>query len=137
MIWGFDWFFGLPEDWDEWDRAGKFTLYGEVPQVPDNCRLIAGLIQMTLPLWLLRHSGPIAFVHFDMDLYSATSFALLTCKGRYAHGCILLFDEMVGRERNLRNEGQAFCEFLKATNYGCEYLGQMHGESAIFRLLAP
>lgn len=134
-IWGFDSFHGLPEDWDEWDRTGAFTCYGEVPLVPARCRLVAGLIQATLPSWLGRHPGDIAFVHFDLDLYSATSFALLMCKERFAHGAILLFDEMVNKDRNLRHEGKAFCEFLAATNYCAEYLGQTHGESAIFKLL--
>jgi hypothetical protein len=134
-IYGFDWFFGLPEDWGM-AKIGTFTEWGEVPKVPGNCTIIAGLIQATLPAFLLRHRNSIAFVHFDLDLYSATSFALMVCKDRFAHGAILLFDEMVGMQRNLDNEGKAFCEFLKATNYTAEYLGQLgHGESAVFRLL--
>lgn len=76
-------------------------------------------------------------MHFDLDLYTATSFALMMCRGRFAHGAILLFDEMVGQPRNLQHEGKAFCEFLTATNYTAEYLGQMHGESAVFKLLRP
>jgi len=135
-IWGFDWFMGLPEDWDQYDRAGTFTTYGEVPQLPWNCRVVAGLIQLTLPQFLLRHKEQVAFAHFDLDLYSATSFALMTLKGRLAHGAIILFDEIVGRSRNYAHEGKAFCEFLQATNYAAEYLGQIgHGESAVFRLL--
>lgn len=134
-IWGFDSFWGLPEDWDEWDRAGAFSTFGEVPVLlPPQCRLVAGLIQTTLPVWLERHMGPIAFVHFDLDLYSATSFALMTCKDRFADGAILLFDEIVGPARNVANEGRAFEEFLSVTGFSVESLGQMHGESAIYRL---
>jgi len=134
-LWGFDWFMGLPEDWDQHDRIGTFSTFGEVPRLPDNCRVIAGLIQLTLPQFLLRHKEPVAFVHFDLDLYSATSFALMMLKDRFAHGAIVMFDEMVGRSRNYAHEGKAFCEFLAATNHAAEFLGQMHGESMIFKLL--
>lgn len=134
-IWGFDSFHGLPEDWDAWDRIGAFSTYGEIPIVPGNCRLVAGLIQVTLPHWLDRHPDPIAFVHFDLDLYSATSFALMMMKDRFAHGAILLFDEMLNKDRNLAHEGKAFMEFISCTNYCAEWIGQTHGESAVFRLL--
>jgi len=134
-LWTFDWFLGLPETWDQWDQAGAFTQFGEIPKVPDHVHVVAGMLQLTLPLFLRRHVEPVAFVHFDLDLYSSTSFALMTIHQRFAHGAILLFDEMLGRPRNLEHEGKAFCEFLRATNYAAEYLGQMHGESAIFRLL--
>jgi hypothetical protein len=138
LIYGFDWFYGLPEDWmegDHGDMVGSYSTGGVMPNVPANVVLVPGLIQRTLRSFLLRHPDPVAFVHFDLDLYSATSYALMALKSRFAHGAILLFDEMVGRPRNLAHEGLAFMEFLKATNYAVEYIGQTHGESAIFRVL--
>jgi hypothetical protein len=138
LIYGFDWFYGLPEDWTEGevgDNRGAYGTGGVPPNVPDNCVLVVGLIQDTLRSFLRGHPDPVAFVHFDLDLYSSTSHALMTLNRRFAHGAILLFDEMVLRPRNLDNEGKAFCEFLKATHYTAEYLGQTHPESAIFRLL--
>jgi hypothetical protein len=138
LIYGFDWFYGLPEAWDEGavgDPAGSYSTAGVLPNLPDNCVLVVGLVQNTLRSFLANHPDPVAFVHFDLDLYSATSFALMALNRRLAHGAILLFDEMVLRPRNLAHEGTAFCEFLTATNYAAEYLGQSHSESMIFRLL--
>ena len=135
-VWGFDWFHGLPETWDEWDKAGAFTQHGEIPVVPDNVKIVSGLIQQSLPVFLSRHFERVAFVHFDLDLYSATSFALMAMNKRFAHGAILVFDEIVDRQRNLDNEGKAFCEFLTATNYCAEYLCYTRSvESLAFRLL--
>ena len=95
VLYGFDTFTGLPEDWRADFPAGRFSTAGEQPKI-DRLICIAGLIQDTLPPFLMEHTEPCALVHIDTDLYSAAEFILRTLReaGRLVEGTIIMFDEI-------------------------------------------
>ncbi len=97
-IWGFDTFEGLPEEWVRSDAktlaAGTFSQQGQLPPVKDNVVLVKGLIQGTLPVWLRENPGNVAFVHVDVDIYSAARFVLDALNERIVPGTVIVFDDM-------------------------------------------
>jgi hypothetical protein len=134
MVYGFDSFYGLPENWGAALPKGAFDCHGQIPEdLPKNVECIVGLFQDTLPLFLEEHSGPLSFVHIDCDLYSSTSFVLQQLKGRLQEGTILAFDELIdwntyiayvdaGYWRN--SEYKAFLELIEETNLSWKCLSR-------------
>lgn len=97
-LYGFDTFTGLPEDWVDEDTnniifpKGAFVPPYKMNPIQD-CELIEGDIFSTLQPFLDTHAFPIKFVHFDMDLYKPTKYALkLMCK-QFIEGTVLVFDD--------------------------------------------
>ena len=96
-IHGFDSFEGLPSDWSRSPgstyRAGHFRV-DRLPEVPRNVRLWKGWFADTLPAWLAKHDGDLAFVHVDCDLYESTRTVLDALDARIRPGTIIVFDEL-------------------------------------------
>jgi hypothetical protein len=138
-VYGFDWFNGLPERWDD-GRSGlpndvdEMSMGGTPPPCPENGQFIIGLVQDTLPYFVRGYSQPIAFVHFDLDLYSSTKCGLDHLGPYFRPGTVLAFDEIDGAVRNVNHEQAAFREWLKDHNWDMELLGQRHYESWVVRL---
>lgn len=116
--WGFDSFRGLPDEW----RPGAGHVCGAGSfrcPVPRDIHdiLVVGRIEDTLPAWMASHTDPIAFVHFDLDLYGPTRFGLSQLNDRIGRGCILRFDELCAQERCpwftawREHEYRALCEW--------------------------
>jgi hypothetical protein len=133
-VYGFDWFRGLPEDWGAPGTAGTGDLDGAIPDCPDNGEFVVGLVQDTLPQFLRHQHGDVAFVHFDLDLYSSTYFGLSQLGHRFKRGAILAFDEIDRDVRNMNHEQAAFREWLEEAPFDFELLGQRHAESWVIRL---
>ncbi len=96
LIFGFDSFEGLSEDWNGHSvTKGFFDLQGVLPTVEDNVVLIKGWIDETLPKWLSQTEGEISFLHIDTDTYSPCKIILESCKSRLRKGCVVLFDELL------------------------------------------
>ena len=131
MVYGFDWFHGLPEDWNATNPRGKFSTAGVVPETLPNGEIIVGMVQDTLEDFLRSHDGTIAFAHMDLDLYSSTSFVLQAIASRCADGTILLFDEIVG---NPQDEEKAFLEFIDDTGFDFEFVTRRNRDAIAFRL---
>jgi hypothetical protein len=112
VIHGFDSFKGLPESWNRLFQKGAFSLGGELPRVEGNVRLHEGWFQETLPVFLAKNEGPVAFAHVDCDLYSSTQFVLNRLGDRVTSGTVLVFDEFV-TPSPAKNEAYAFREFVK------------------------
>jgi hypothetical protein len=91
-IYGLDSWEGFPEDYTEVWRKG--TCKCEMPEVPSNVKLIKGLIEDTLPNLLSIENKPIAFLHVDCDLYSATRSALFDSAQYIVPGTVIQFDEL-------------------------------------------
>ena len=128
-VYGFDSFEGLPEPW-RGDAAGHFSTNGNPPEnLPANCQIVKGLVQNTLEPFLKEKQEHVAFVNFDMDIYSATSAALKALAPWFYSGSILHFDQIMGHRGNLDEEYQAFAEFLKWSHYRFTLIGQRHAES--------
>ncbi len=126
-IHGFDSFFGLPEDWNRLFRKGAFSLQGALPAVRQNVTLHVGLFQESLPAFLLRTPGIVAFAHIDSDLYSSASFVLDRLSDRLSRGTVLAFDEFI-TPSPMKNEAHAFSEFLHRTGWKYEGVATHVGE---------
>ena len=94
IIYGFDAFYGLPEDWAGMGSAkGSMSLDGKLPKVKSNVKIIKGLIEDNLINFLSTNKEEIFFVHIDTDIATTQSFILKNIKDRLANGAILLFDD--------------------------------------------
>jgi hypothetical protein len=96
-LYGFDTFTGLPEDWmiNEKDilyTKGTFAL-DYIPHSTYNTEFIVGNIENTMTPFLQKHDKKISFVHFDMDLYNPTFFALKEMHNYFLNGTVLVFDD--------------------------------------------
>ena len=82
ILYGFDWFKGLPEEWVFSDclthPIGDFSvmdvdlhiqnLIGRYP----NLVVVPGLFEKTMPAFVHKYTKPCSFIHIDCDLYSST-----------------------------------------------------------------
>jgi hypothetical protein len=98
IIWGFDSFEGLPEDWITNDKKIKYPKghfkVKNLPTVNSNVRLVKGWFDQTLPVWLKENDTSIKFIHIDCDLYSSTKTILTLLNKFIKPGTIIVFDEL-------------------------------------------
>jgi Methyltransferase domain len=136
-VYGFDWFHGLPEEWSNPVSKGIGNRLGKPPDCPENGEFVIGLIEETLRPFMGRHPNPVAFVHFDLDLYSSTAAGLHFLSPWFETGTILAFDEIDGgfQHRNFTHEQKAFREWLEQSSLDVEMLGRRHPESWVMRLI--
>lgn len=118
-IFGFDSFAGIQEDWVGTPMVkGHFDLSGKLPSVAENVELRVGLVQETLPVFLKEfEKGTVSFVHFDLDTYTPTRYALEVLKDRLEPGAILLFDELYGYPGWKEGEFKALQETIHRDRY--------------------
>ena len=129
MVYGFDTFEGLVEDWQIDDqiviKQGTFSLAEPLAQrsmrdtgvslddglpaaLGRKLQFIRGSTYETLAPFLVdRPAAPIALFHMDLDTYESCLHALETCKDRFVEGSILVFDEYLVTNGEMR----AFFEF--------------------------
>jgi hypothetical protein len=137
MIYGFDSFEGLPEDWvvasRDWTsglRKGDFgpspdARYRIVdpPKSERNMEIVAGWFNESIPRFLAAHPGPAAFLHLDAAIYSATVTALDAFADRMIVGTILQFDEFYNFVGFEEHEHKAWYEFIERTGFSFEFFG--------------
>lgn len=124
MVYGFDSFAGLPEDWTPRQRKGRFDLEGKIPKVTErNINLVQGWFHDTLPPFLSQHSGPVRFLHVDCDLYSSTATVLSHIAPRVVSGTVIVFDEYFNFPGWEQHEFRAFQEFIASTGLKYSYIG--------------
>ncbi|MGE3303384.1 MAG: TylF/MycF/NovP-related O-methyltransferase [Hyphomonadaceae bacterium] len=124
VIHGFDSFEGLPEAWSGFNLGGRaFDVGGKLPSVPSNVKLHKGWFENSIPPWLERNPGPIAFMHIDCDLYSSTKTIFDLLAPRMVPGTIILFDEYFNYPNWERHEFKAFQELVAQRNIKYTYLG--------------
>jgi len=122
MIYGFDSFEGLKEDWKGVFAKGHFDRKGKLPRVAKNVRLVKGWFDESLPGFLEQHPGPFAFVHIDCDTYEATNTVLTLLGPRFVPGTVLVFDEYIGYRRWELGEFKAWKDYVDRTGTEYEYL---------------
>lgn len=133
MVYGFDTFEGLPEDWvlgeghRTWQR-GSFR--GRPDFSRHNMTLVAGLFEKTLPSFLDTHPERVAFMHIDCDLYSSASLVLQSLRDRLAEGTVIVFDELFNYPRYAEHEMRALLELAATTGMEYSYLGHVPERSA-------
>jgi len=98
IVWGFDSFDGLPEDWFTDSKivskhpTGHFKL-DNLPDVNTNVKLVKGFFKESVPLWCINNTDKIKFLHIDCDLYSSTKEILWLLNSQIVPGTIIVFDE--------------------------------------------
>lgn len=124
QVYGFDTFEGLVEDWQMDDqrlvKRGTFSISEPLAQrtmrdtgvsvhdgLPDalgrKVQFIKGSTYDTLAPFLAdRPAVPIALFHMDLDTYESCLHALETCKDRFVEGSILVFDEYLVTNAEMR-----------------------------------
>jgi hypothetical protein len=124
IIYGFDSFEGLQEDWAGHDCVkGTFDLGGKLPKVVSNVHLIKGWFDKTIPVFLTQHSAPFAFIHCDCDTYEAAKTVFGLIGDRVQEGTVIVFDEYFGYRGWKIGVFKAWQELVSSSNIGYEYLG--------------
>ena len=121
VIYGFDSFQGLPEDWRDGFPSGIFKL-NIVPKVNKNVQLVKGLFNETLPKFIEANPGNIAFMHIDCDLYSSTKIIFDLLQNKISKGTVIVFDEYFNYPGWKMGEFKAFQEFVDKNNIRYKYL---------------
>ena len=123
-VFGFDSFEGLPEDWTSFQKQGRFTLNGVVPEFHENnIRICKGWFEQVLPDFLNTHAGPARFVHIDCDIYSSTKTVLNLLSSRIVKGTVIVFDEYLNYPSWREHEYRAFQEFVASRGLKYRYIG--------------
>jgi hypothetical protein len=108
IVFGFDSFEGLPEDWkishnEKFNKHKKgYFAVESLPNVNENVRLVKGFFDQSLKPWIEEyHPKQIKFLHVDSDLYSSAIFVLDTLNEYMVPGTVIVFDEFYpwGRKR--------------------------------------
>jgi len=130
IIYGFDSFEGLPEDWTGRVEAhggtypkGTFSLGGWMPEVKPNVNLIKGWFINTLPAFISEHNEPVTFIHVDSDIYSSAKDIFFYLKSHISNGCIIAFDELIGYTGFELHEWKAWWEFVDYSGVTFEWIG--------------
>lgn len=123
-IYGFDGFKGLPEDWTSRMRKGFFARTN-LPTVRNNCKLVVGWFNETLPGFVQEHTSPIALLHVDCDLYSSVVTVLNALKKQIVPGTVIIFDEYINYPGWQLDEFKAWQEHVRAFGVRYEYIGRV------------
>jgi len=118
---GFDSFEGLPETWNEVNKAGAFDVGGQIPIIDDpRVQFVKGWFQKTLRQ-AISHYTPRSrmVIHNDSDLYSSTIFVLTVLDPLIVPGTVLIFDEF----SSPLHEFRAFHDYTNAFMKSFEVVG--------------
>ena len=132
IIYGFDSFTGIPEDWQGTKTLkGQLSNLGKLPKVPKNVKLITGLFKDSLPEFSKTHSEDIALIHIDCDLYSSTKDIFDNLAGKMVDGTVIIFDEFFNYPNWQNHEYKAFQEFLDSSGFRARYVCYAHTQVAV------
>jgi hypothetical protein len=116
VIYGFDAFEGLPEDWFLGVRKGHFSLNGEAPTlniVQNNYRLVKGWFADSVPYFTGQIEDPCAFLHTDCALYSSAKTVLHGLADHIVPGTVIVFDRYFNYPGWQKHGFRAFREFCE------------------------
>lgn len=119
---GFDSFEGIPAEWSLYGK-NHFNLKGQLPEVPDNVRLVKGWFNESLPPFLAGHGEPVSFIHMDCDLYSSTETVLELIRPRLRVGTTMVMDDFFIEPGWDQAEFKAFHDFVKKHGMEFEFIG--------------
>lgn len=118
LLYGFDSFEGIRNSWSSINEpVGSFTRLGKSPPSITGCEFIVGWIEDTLEPFLDQHHDKVCFIHFDLDVYAPTRYALSILKERVQPGTIIKFDELHGYPGWAYNEKKALEETFEDGSY--------------------
>lgn len=134
MVYGFDSNRGF--EGREWSGL-KFHGYQPLPAALEQDEgFIEGWFEDTLPTFLERNSGPVAFVHYDAGELNAARFVLGKVFPRLRPGSVLVLDELLATDdanRGSSPEWIAFQEAVSASGAQFEWIARS-GYSASVRI---
>lgn len=122
IIYGFDSFDGLPEDWRDGFQKGVFELE-ELPEVKENVELVKGWFEDTLPEFVSKHPEKCSFIHIDCDLYSSTKTIFKYLGEKIEKNTVIVFDEFFNYPGWKNGEFKALMEFIELKHMKFEYVG--------------
>ena len=126
IIYGFDSFEGLPENWRSGFYKGTFKRK-ELPPVEPNVELIVGWFDDTLKDFVKVHKQYCSFLHIDCDLYSSTKTIFEELENYIQTGTVILFDEYFNYPGWKNGEFKAFQEFVEKNGVRYEYIAYCDG----------
>ena len=114
IVYGFDSWKGLPEEWNFENPKGAFNTNGVIPFEPNSKMvLVQGWFNESLPKFIEQTSiNKISLLHLDADLYSSTKCVLDNFKPFFKGKCIIVFDEFFNYPEWEKHEYKAFKEFI-------------------------
>lgn len=125
-IFGFDSFYGLPENWRPGMDKGSFNTNGDFPNVNENVVIIPGWFEDSIPKFLEENSNKnISFLHIDCDLYSSTIDILFGCHERIVSGTVICFDEFFNYPVWEDHEYKAWNEYCNTYDIRYDYVGHV------------
>ena len=117
-LYGFDSFLGIRDSWSWINKpTGSFSTQGRIPNPIPGVEFIVGWVEDTLESFLKSKKEKISFVHFDLDTYAPTKYALQKIIEHLTPGAIIAFDEFYGYPGWKLNEKRALDECLSAHQY--------------------
>lgn len=129
---GFDSFEGLPEDWTHYQRSGRFSREGKLPEgLPANVVLHKGWFDESLPRFVKAHPGPVRLLHIDSDLYSSARTVFDNLHDRIRPGTVIVFNEYFNYPGWEQHEHRAWTEFVAERGVTFDYLGWASSEFAL------
>ena len=140
LIYGFDSFEGLPEEW-VMQKETKVYPAGAFKYDPPNISGVEyriGLFEDTIPKWIEDCPGMIAFLHIDSDLYSSCVTVLELLDKQIVPGTVIVFDEMFeGLFYTEWREGEykAFNEWMERHDRKVFELNRTEYGEASFRII--
>lgn len=129
-VYGFDSFYGLPENWGNHQQKGSYSREGNLPSVNHNVDLVVGLFEDTLDSFLEEHKGSISYLHLDADLYSSTKFVLDKLCDRIVEGTVISFDEIYNYPEYIDHEIKAWVEFCNERKISSKWILRTPHEQA-------
>lgn len=133
ILFGFDSFLGLPEDWHRSTdvvKAGHYSMHGEPPRLPPNVVVMPGLFEDSLPHFLHHKKDKCAFIHVDVSLYKSCKTVLDNLGDRLTIGTVVCFNSLYGPDLMIWDEMKAFLEFVEATKIGYKWIAWMESPKA-------
>ncbi|UJR12397.1 hypothetical protein I4U23_016574 [Adineta vaga] len=113
IVYGFDSFQGLPEDWSPRPMQKGAYKQSTIPVVEDNIKIITGMFEDTLPDFVNNHiNAKIALLHVDCDIYSSTKTVFDYLGKLLGPKSIIVFDEFWHYDGYENHECKAFYEWL-------------------------
>ena len=126
IVYGFDSFTGLPENWSGGNRyvpKETFDLNGQMPKCRTNVRLIKGWFEDTIDSFKQEVADNVKLIHIDCDLYSSTFYVLDSFRDRLIPGSLIVFDEFYNFHGWRNHEYKALMDFKGKYNIKFTYEG--------------
>jgi hypothetical protein len=132
IIYGFDSFEGLPEDWAGTRvKKGRLTRKGVIPKLPKNIVAIKGWFADTLPEFLNNKNNKFSFIHIDCDIYKSTKDIFDNIENFVRKGTVIVFDEYFNYPNWQEHEYKAFQEFIANKKLKYKYLAYATTQVAV------